>query len=91
MSTSQRCHMNEAEMQTEQIPRPLPTGTRLIYYNKAQCREMEAIVKDSGMVILWVIDQEKSETDEHYISYRDIVRILSDLKGVANIPENNPQ
>ncbi len=78
-------------MQTEQIPRPLPTGTRLIYYNKAQCREMEAIVKDSGMVILWVIDQEKSETDEHYISYRDIVRILSDLKGVANIPENNPQ
>jgi hypothetical protein len=32
-------------MQGQQYTRPLPTGTRLIYYNKAQCREMEAVVK----------------------------------------------
>ena len=55
-------------------------GTRLIYYNKAQCHEMEAVVKDSGYVILWVIDEEKSQADEHYISYRDVVKV---------IPENN--
>jgi hypothetical protein len=65
-------------MQGQQYVKPLPTGTRLIYYNKAQCREMEAIVKDSGYVILWVIDQEKSPADEHYISYMDIVRIIQE-------------
>jgi hypothetical protein len=62
--------------QEQQYVKPLPTGTRLIYYNKAQCREMEAIVKDAGLVILWMIDQEKSEADEHYIAYEDIVKIL---------------
>lgn len=62
--------------QEQQYVMPLPVGTRLVYYNKTQCREMEAIVKDSGYVILWIIDQEKSEADEHYISYRDIVRLI---------------
>lgn len=51
-------------MQEQQYTLPLPVGTRLVYYNKAQCREMEAIVKDSGYVILWVVDQEKSDADE---------------------------
>jgi hypothetical protein len=63
-------------MQEQDIKRPLPVGTRLIYYNKQQCREMEAIVKDAGYVILWVIDQEKSEADEHFISYKDIVEVI---------------
>ena len=63
-------------MQEQQYTLPLPVGTKLVYYNKAQCREMEAIVKDSGFVILWVIDQEKSLADEHYISYKDIVRLI---------------
>ena len=67
-------------MQGQQYVKPLSTGTRLIYYNKAQCREMEAIVKDSGYVILWVIDQEKSEADEHYISYKDIVRLIRETE-----------
>ncbi len=65
-------------MQGQQYTRPLPTGTGLIYYNKAQCREMEAVVKDSGYVILWVIDEEKSQADEHYISYRDVVKVIQE-------------
>ncbi len=65
-------------MQGQQYTRPLPTGTRLIYYNKAQCREMKAVVKDSGYVILWVIDEEKSQADEHYISYRDVVKVIQE-------------
>ncbi len=65
-----------------QSQRPLPIGTRLIYYNKEQCREMEAIVKDAGYVILWIIDQEHSQNDEHFIGYKDIVRVIevSDLR-----------
>jgi len=65
-----------------QSQRPLPIGTRLIYYNKEQCREMEAIVKDAGYVILWIIDQEHSKNDEHFIGYKDIVRVVevSDLR-----------
>jgi hypothetical protein len=65
-----------------QSQRPLPIRTRLIYYNKEQCREMEAIVKDAGYVILWIIDQEHSKNDEHFISYKDIVRVIevSDLR-----------
>jgi len=65
-----------------QSQRPLPIGTRLIYYNKEQCREMEAIVKDAGYVILWIIDQEHSKNDEHFIGYKDIVRVIevSDLR-----------
>jgi hypothetical protein len=65
-----------------QSQRPLPIGTRLIYNNKEQCREMEAIVKDAGYVILWIIDQEHSKNDEHFISYKDIVRVIevSDLR-----------
>jgi len=64
-----------------QSQRQLPIGTRLIYYNKEQCREMEAIVKDAGYVILWIIDQEHSKNDEHFIGYKDIVRVIevSDL------------
>ena len=45
---------------------------KAIYYNMQQCREMEAIVKDAGYVILWIIDQEHSKQDEHFISYKDI-------------------
>jgi len=65
-----------------QSQRPLPIGTRLIYYNKEQCREMEAIVKDADYVILWIIDQEHSKNDEHFIGYKDIVRVIevSDLR-----------
>jgi hypothetical protein len=63
-------------MQEEAIQRPLPVGTRIVYYNKAQCRNMEAIVKDAGHVSVWVIDQEKSEADEHFISYKDVVRVI---------------
>lgn len=59
--------------------RPLPTGIRLVYYNKEQCREVEAIVKEAGYVILWIIDQEKSDKDEHFISYKDIVKVIESL------------
>ncbi len=65
-------------MQGQLYTRPLPIGTRLIYYNKTQCREMKAVVKDSGYVILWVIDEEKSQADEHYISYRDVVKVIQE-------------
>jgi hypothetical protein len=61
-----------------QSQRPLPIGTRLIYYNKEQYREMEAIVKDAGYVMLWIIDQEHSENDEHFIGYKDIVRVVEE-------------
>ncbi len=71
--------MHEQE-QEQQYVMPPPVGTRLVYYNKAQCREMEAIVKDSGYVILWVIDQEKCLADEHYISYKDIVRLIRETE-----------
>jgi len=37
---------------------------------------MEAIVKDAGYVILWIIDQEHSKQDEHFISYKDIVQVI---------------
>jgi hypothetical protein len=59
-----------------QDQRPLPVGTRLIYYNMQQCREVEAIIKDAGYVILWIIDQEHSKQDGHFISYQDIVQVL---------------
>ena len=74
--------MEEHNQMIIQSQRPLPIGTRLIYYNKEQCREMEAIVKDAGYVILWIIDQEHSKNDEHFISYKDIVRVIevSDLR-----------
>ena len=74
--------MEEHNQMITQSQRPLPIGTRLIYYNKEQCREMEAIVKDAGYVILWIIDQEHSKNDEHFIGYKDIVRVVevSDLR-----------
>jgi len=37
---------------------------------------VEAIVKDAGYVILWIIDQEHSKQDGHFISYQDIVQVL---------------
>jgi len=74
--------VEEHNQMITQSQRPLPIGTRLIYYNKEQCREMEAIVKDAGYVILWIIDQEHSKNDEHFIGYKDIVRVVevSDLR-----------
>ncbi len=63
-------------MQEQQYTRPLLTGTRLVYYNKERCKEQEAIVKEAGFIILWVIDQEKSKNDEHFISYKDVVRVI---------------
>jgi hypothetical protein len=74
--------VEEHNQMITQSQRPLPIGTRLIYYNKEQCRELEAIVKDAGYVILWIIDQEHSKNDEHFISYKDIVRVIevSDLR-----------
>jgi hypothetical protein len=63
-------------MQEQDIKRPLPVGTRLIYYNKEKCKEMEAIVKDAGYFILWIIDQEHSKQDDHFVSYKDIVRVI---------------
>jgi hypothetical protein len=73
--------VEEHNQMITQSQRPLPIGTRLIYYNKERCREMGAIVKDAGYVILWIIDQEHSENDEHFIGYKDIVRAIevSDL------------
>jgi hypothetical protein len=68
--------VEEHNQMITQSQRPLPIGTRLIYYNKEQCREMEAIVKDAGYVILWIIDQEHSKNDEHFIGYKDIVRVI---------------
>jgi len=52
---------------------------------------MEAIVKDAGYVILWIIDQEHSKQDEHFISYKDIVQVIevAECKRLCNSRNKN--
>jgi len=62
----------------QEYTRPLPIGTRVVYYNKERALEQEAFVKEAGFIMLWIIDQEHSTQDEHFISYKDIVRVIQE-------------
>lgn len=66
-------------MQAEPIPRPLPNGTRLTYYNHERMQELEAVVRSAGLYMLWVVDVKeppKNGARDHYICYTDIVQVL---------------
>ncbi len=63
-------------MQAEPMElRPLEIGTRLIYYSKEKCLNVEATVKASTLAFIWVRDVEESASMEHCILYSDIVQI----------------
>lgn len=66
----------QAEEKPLEIMRPLEIGTRIIYYSRDRCLNISAKVKASTLAFIWIVDEEESESREHFIWYSDIVQIL---------------
>ena len=59
--------------------RPLPIGSRLIYYDGEKKLNVVGEVKASTVAFIWIVDVDTRE--QHFIMYCDIVKVL-EIKGI---------
>lgn len=59
--------------------RPLPIGSKIVYYDKWALLNKAAEVKASTVTFLWIVDAE--DRHQSFIMYSDIVKVL-EVKGI---------
>lgn len=55
--------------------RPLPVGSKVIYYSREKTLNFEATVKASSLSFLWVVDTDE-EHMQHFLVYDYIVEVI---------------